>query len=288
MQHLQHCEKAVKVIERIQENAPSLTPSEKRLVEAIYGDPQTAALSTAADIAKAADVHEATVSRLVRKLGYEHYAGFRSALQSEFIATQEPALRLQNTLQNSQTPFVQLLIEQERAALLRMEELVDGALVGQTADRLMAARRLYFYGRGNAEVLALLMYRRFRRFGKDCRRLSGDGRDLAEQLLGLSQNDAVLLFSFRRPPPVYAALLATIQEAGATSVVIAGASGALLTPPPDILFGIPRGSDHTRFQTLTVPMTLCNAIVLAAAAQHQDVSLPMLERLGALIERFET
>ena len=278
----------MKVIERIQENALSLTPAEKRLVEVICADPQTAALATAADIARVAEVHEASVSRLVRKLGFDHYSGFRSAMQSEFIPTQEPAVRLDNTLKSSQTSYVRMLAAQECAALTRMEEMLDDALVEEAARRLMAARRLFFYGRGNAEVLSLLMYKRFRRFAKDCQHLSGDPRELAEQVLGMDSGDVVVIFSFRRAPSAYAALVESAREAGVYVMVIAGASGALLSPAPDLLFSIPRGSDRDSFQTLTVPMAICNAIVLAAAAQSREVSLRMLERLGTLIRRFES
>ncbi|MGL4404808.1 MAG: MurR/RpiR family transcriptional regulator, partial [Notoacmeibacter sp.] len=81
------------MLERIQTAADALTPSERRLVETIVGDPQQIALGTATDLARGADVHEAAVSRFVRKIGFESYSNFRSAMQSEFIPTQETATR---------------------------------------------------------------------------------------------------------------------------------------------------------------------------------------------------
>lgn len=276
------------IIERIQETAEALTPAEKRLVELICGDPQAAALATAAGIAKAVQVHEATVSRLVRKLGFESYASFRSTMQSEFIPTQEPAIRLDNTLSRvSESSFLHMLVLQEKAALSHIEEVMGSGLVEDAARRLMQARRLFFFGRGNAEVLSLLMTKRFRRFGKTCQQLSGDRRELAEQALSMGAGDVLVIFAFRRAPAGYAALLETARECGAASLVIAGAIGALLTPAPDVLISVPRSLDRESFQTLTVPMTICNAIVLAAAAHDKDNSLRTLDRLGTLIRRFE-
>lgn len=276
------------IIERIQETAEALTPAEKRLVELICGDPQAAALATAAGIAKAVQVHEATVSRLVRKLGFDNYASFRSTMQSEFIPTQEPAIRLDNTLSRvSESSFLHMLVLQEKAALSHIEEVMGSGLVEDAARRLMQARRLFFFGRGNAEVLSLLMTKRFRRFGKTCQQLSGDRRELAEQALGMGAGDVLVIFAFRRAPAGYAALLETARECGAASLVIAGAIGALLTPAPDVLISVPRSLDRESFQTLTVPMTICNAIVLAAAAHDKDNSLRTLDRLGTLIRRFE-
>ena len=146
----------MKVIERIQETAESLTPAEKRLVEAICSDPQTAALGTAAGIARAVDVHEATVSRLVRKLGFDSYAEFRSAMQSEFIPTQEPAMRLDNALaREGEASWLHTLVEQERAALRHIEDVMDATRIEAVAQELMCASRLFFFAQGNAEVLTL-------------------------------------------------------------------------------------------------------------------------------------
>ena len=73
----------------------------------------------------------------------------------------------------------------------------------------------------------------------------------------------------------------------ADAAVAAEAGGALLAPRPDHLLTAPRSGDPDGFQTLTVPMTVCNAIVIAAGLNAKDESLKKLDRLGQLIERFE-
>ena len=73
---------------------------------------------------------------------------------------------------------------------------------------------------------------------------------------------------------------------GAETVVIAGSVGPTLVPQPDHLLAAPHQAIPDSFQTLTVPMTLCNAIVIAAAARDRTWSLKQLERLGELIQRF--
>ncbi|PKA39188.1 MurR/RpiR family transcriptional regulator [Rhizobium sullae] len=276
------------ITEKVQQSAGALTLAEKKLVEAILRKPKAAALSTASELAQGVEVHEATVSRLVRKLGYESYASFRSAMQAEFIPTQEPATRMENSLSRAKAgSLLSTLIAQEMSALAGVEDHVTMDVINDVASELMRARRILLFGRGNAEALSLMMLKRFRRFGCDASQLSGDPRDLAEQALGFGRGDVALIFAFRRAPRGYAPLIETLREAGARSIVISGASGALLAPPPDRLIGIPRSGEQDAFQTLTVPMTVCNAIVLAAGAQHKEKSLQMLDQLGTLIRRFE-
>ncbi|MEL6961843.1 MAG: MurR/RpiR family transcriptional regulator, partial [Pseudomonadota bacterium] len=86
------------LIEKISDQASTLTPSERQLVETVIESPTAAALGTAGDLARAVGVHEATASRLARKLGFDSYAAFRDALRDEFIATRETATRFEKTI----------------------------------------------------------------------------------------------------------------------------------------------------------------------------------------------
>ncbi len=276
------------VIANISKSTENLTPNERRLVQAVMNSPTVAALGTASDLAGSIGVHEATASRLARKLGYKSYASFREALREEFIATRDTAKRFEKTIaQNSSDSILGNLALQEAEALGRVEDAISGEQIGLAADMMIRADRIFIYGYGNSEVLALMMSKRFRRFGKDVHQLDGDPRSLAEQVLGLRRGDVVLTFAYRRAPRGYEGLIETAREAGVETIVIAGNSGAMLTPQPDHLLLAPRSGASDAFQTLTVPMTVCNAIVIAAGITAKQESLKKLEKLGQLIERFD-
>jgi len=276
------------VIESITNTTESLTPNERRLVKAVMDSPTHAALGTASDLAKATGVHEATASRLARKLGYASYAAFRDALRDEFIATRETATRFEKTIaETSSDTILGSLVQEEMQALGRMESYLSADQINAVATRLMAARRIFVYGTGNAEILALLMLKRFRRFGKDVHKLDPDSRSLAEQAVGMSEGDVVLTFVFRRAPKGYAPLIETARDSGATNIVISGITGTTLSPRPDLSLAAPRSGHPDAFQTLTVPMAICNAVVIAAGLTAKEESLQKLEKLGQLIERFD-
>ena len=276
------------VVSKIQSAADNLTAAEKRLVQLVVDSPREAALGTVSELARSAGVHEATVSRLARKLGFQTFPSFRKALREEFIPSQETATRFQKTIgSTTQETILGTLVRQETEALARIESFIASERIIQIAERLMAAPRLHIFARGNAETLSLMMTKRFRRFGRDVHKLSGDPRELAEQALGFGKGDVVLCFAFRRTPRGYKALIESAREAGAETIVISGTAGTMLVPAPDHLVAVPRSGDPDQFQTLTVPMTVCNAIVLAAGALEEDHSLKALERLGVLIKRFD-
>jgi DNA-binding MurR/RpiR family transcriptional regulator len=253
----------LRLLDRVQTATDKLTQAERRLVTSVMSQPRKSALGTVTDLARAADVHEATVSRMVRKLGYDGFPAFRHALQQEFIPSQEIA------------------------ALSRAAEFVLEAEIQQAAEKLMSARRIFIYGHGNAEILALLAEKRFRRYGRDVHTLEGDARDMAETALAMARGDVLLCFAFRRPPRHYAALAEHARALGVATIAVTGLSGRLLSPAPDQLISAPRSEDAAAFQSLTVPMAITNAIIIAAGALNETTALKTLETLGHLIKRFE-
>ncbi|NGP17017.1 MurR/RpiR family transcriptional regulator [Devosia aurantiaca] len=275
------------VLERVKEAAETLTPAEQQLIKQVIASPRDIALGTASGLAQRIGVHEATASRLAKKLGYANYAEFRAAIQEEFIVRTDPATRVRNTLQQtSEAGLITDLVSREIEALAGLQRYVDDAKLHAAAQALLKARRIYVFARGNAEALAVLIDRRLRRMGRDTIMLAGEGRDLAEQVLGMDGDDAIVAFAFRRQPTHYAALLNHARAKQATSVVISGSVGPSLVPAAEHLLFAPRTGSQDAFQTLTVPMAICNALVLAMATQDPDASLQYLETLGQLIDAF--
>lgn len=276
------------VLERVKQVAESLTPAEHLLIKQVIASPRDIALGTASDLAQRIGVHEATASRLAKKLGYPNYAGFRSAIQEEFIVRTDPATRVRNTLaQTSTAGLLTDLVTREMEALAGLEHYVDDAKLMAAAEMLLKARRIYIFARGNAEALAVLVDRRLRRMGRNTVVLHGEGRDLAEQVLGMDASDAIIGFAFRRQPSHYAALLNHARSTGAASVVISGSVGPSLVPAADYLLFAPRAGSQDAFQTLTVPMAICNALVLGMAQHDPKAALQQLETLGQLIDTFD-
>jgi len=276
------------MIERVQAVAGSLTSTEQKLISELMRAPREVAIGTSSEFAARLGVHEATTSRLARKLGFASYGEFRDELRREFLKVADPAERISATLNDARAQgFLPLLVASELAALTAMTDHISDARILEAAEKL-DCRRVFIYGHGNAEVLSVLMERRLRRLGIDSHPLSGSPRDLAEQMLTLSADDALLVFAFRRQPPDYERLMRVATEIQATTVVISGTIGPALSPSPDVLLSAPRAGMPDSFQTLTVPMAICNAIILALAERRGPEALATLDRLGELIARFET
>ena len=100
------------IIERVRGVAETLTPAERQLVKEVIAKPRDIALGTASELARRTGVHEATASRLARKLGFDSYAEFRDAIRDEFIIRTDPATRVRKTLASSGSSRCHQCIEQ--------------------------------------------------------------------------------------------------------------------------------------------------------------------------------
>lgn len=276
------------IFERIQSSAESLTKAEQKLVRELLARPRDVALGTAGELARRVGTHEATASRLAKKLGFESYAGFRDALRHEFIVKTDPALRVKNTLAIAKGPsIIADLAGEEAAALAALPTYISAQALDEAAQTLSGARKIFIFARGNAQALGVLADRRLRRMGVDTVLLDGDARDLAERLAAMEGSDALLAFAFRRAPRHYGVLLEEARALGVRSVVVSDTLGPALVPAPDHLLFAPRSGTADAFQTLLVPMTIANALVLQMARTQEEQALARLERLGTLLATFE-
>ncbi|WP_220432216.1 MurR/RpiR family transcriptional regulator [Falsirhodobacter xinxiangensis] len=275
-----------RMVARIQAQSDALTPSETRLVSELMRVPREIALVTSAEFAGRVGVHEATTSRLARKLGFSGYAAFRDALRQEYVQRSEPADRLSLTLEAAEGDHLAHLVASEMAALASVSDHVTDHAIAEAAA-LLHGRRVFVFAHGHATSLADMAERRMRRMGIDTRSLRGNARDLAEQALPMRAGDALLAFAFRRQPQGYAPLLRLADEVGAATLTISDTVGAQLRPAPQLLLAAPRSGVAGGFQTLTVPMVVTNALILALGAAGQGAAMEPLDRLGSLIENFE-
>jgi DNA-binding MurR/RpiR family transcriptional regulator len=77
---------------RLRAKATALTPSERRIGEAILARPELVAFGTVADVAQEARVGTATVVRFAAKLGFDGYTALQASIQAEMSGRLRPAV----------------------------------------------------------------------------------------------------------------------------------------------------------------------------------------------------
>jgi DNA-binding MurR/RpiR family transcriptional regulator len=272
--------------ELVEQHKDRLTAADQRVVRELLVNPTEAAFLSATGLAKRGSVHPATVVRLAQKLGFSGYPGLKAELQAEVLNTSHPAERLRHRLEHvKQGSILADIIDSELTALHQLAEQDPEAEINAAAQALMGARQVFLFAQGNATTLVELMDRRLRRSEFRTLILRQQGRDLAEHALAMGPEDVVLIFAFHSIPTGLTPLLQHVARIGATSILITDILGPLVKPRPEIVIAAKRGLAE-EYLTLTVPMAICNALILTIARLDQGRSLKALGRLAKLTRSF--
>ncbi|WP_155361726.1 MurR/RpiR family transcriptional regulator [Acrocarpospora macrocephala] len=262
-------------------NPRTLTPSEQRVVDVLMRDLRESVFMPAAQIATAAGVHESTVIRLARKLGYAGFAELREAMREDVKALEGGTARLVK-LNESRGYDLNALVQAEATALLKLPDHIPQKDLDDAARQLLDARRIYIYGNHYAAPLVTFLDRRLRMLGLLAHPIPATAeRDLGEHLISVGDGDVLFAFALRRVPPSLNRMLAHVGNVGAGSIVLTDVHGLPLASAPDRLLVAPRGVDDD-FRTQVVPHLVCYALQLALyhlAPERCEVALENLENL---------
>jgi DNA-binding MurR/RpiR family transcriptional regulator len=264
----------------------SLTRTDRKVVDELLSNPREGAFLSLPELATRADVHPTSAVRLARKLGYSGYPELRSQLQNELLDVPPPAERVRERLEHmSNGSILEALVQSEIAALEQLPGILDQASIDASVQAIMRARRIHVFGRNHALALMHLMTLRLQRSGYPARRFERFGPELADDLLDLGPKDLIMAFSYTQPPPDLEKVLAYAKKVGTKSIVICDYTGAALRPSPDILLAASRGG-RGESQSLTVPMAVCNTLILEISRRDRGKSLKYLEKLDSLKHTF--
>jgi DNA-binding MurR/RpiR family transcriptional regulator len=271
----------------VQQNQARLTGADHRLIKILLAKPTEVSYLSTTDIAERAGVHPATAVRLARKLGFRGYPDLRAHLQADIIKNAAPAERVRESLSHiDEGAVLSALVDHEIETLnqLKVHDLQDK--IDKAAEALIAAKHIFVFGQGNSTALVELINRRLRRAGFHNTVLEHQDRELAERILAMGPEDALLAFSFHSVPRGLVTCLKHARAVGAASVLISDLVAPQIKPEPDIVFMANRGMG-SEFLTLTVPMAICNALILTISRLDEGQSIEMLNKLMELTRSFK-
>jgi len=273
--------------QRLENHLPELTKSQQRIASYLLASYDEAAFLPAADLAQRLDVSEATLVRFAKAIGYTGFRDLRRCLQGLFRAEATPASRLQHTLGDlarSEGHVLTNVLAMEVQYLTEASQTVDRADFDRAVDVLLGGRRIFAYASGPSDVLARLAELRFRRLGILTVGMTESGRHLLEKLQLLQPGDAVLVAGFHYARPELVAVLEHARATGCRSILLTDTLGITLRDKADVILAARRGPVST-FHSLTVPMAILNALILAVALARPEESLAALTRLEQLRAR---
>jgi DNA-binding MurR/RpiR family transcriptional regulator len=273
------------LLERVKSSPNRLTPTDERLLEVLLDDPMRAAMDNGAAISSRAGVHPASAVRFARRLGFAGYPELRSFIQQSLVKGEgdfeSPAARMAARLARAPSGgLLDTVIDSEIAALRQMRRSVSDQDITHFAQRLRDCRRIFVFGRGHAATLSSLISLRLIRSGYDAVDLGARMHQMPEALNDISGQDVVWLLGFRKTPALLGEIQAITSHRGALTLAITDRQAGHFPSSIDRHIIVSRGAAGES-QSLVVPMTIANTIILELAAIDGGRSIRALEAFKA-------
>lgn len=256
-----------------------LTESEKRLAEVVLEAASDLSAFTAGELAARADVSAATAARFFRRLGYESYGDLRRSVRAartwgsplyELTSAEKPADFARH-------------IAQDIDNLQRLAAELPASALADAVNLLASAKRLHMIGFRNSAALAAYARGLFVHVKPGVRLLPLAGQTLAEDLVGLGPEDALVVFGFRRRPSFLRDVMAVVRDAGAQILLITDASAARTAHLAHVTLRCPN-QGASLFDSYVAPMSLIShlssavGVALGIAAEDRLAKIEDLHR----------
>lgn len=270
----------VPIGQRIDRQYAALSPQEQRAADVVLDRLNDLAVYNASEIAELSGVSKATVSRLVRRLGYEDFAQVRA--QARVLRGLGTPIGGAAPAADPDTARSAHLAAEQHNLRGMLDGLADGRL--ETAARLLAdAADVAVLGRRNSYPVALHLRQQLAQARGRVGLLPVPGQSLGEDLADLGADDAAIVVGFRRRPHGFTSLLDTLLARGVPVVLIgddslepwAGRVACLLTAPLD---------SPSAFDSYAAAMSLANLLATATLAQRTRQGRARVSTISALYD----
>ncbi|NLS06066.1 MurR/RpiR family transcriptional regulator [Rhizobium sp. P32RR-XVIII] len=273
------------LVDLISRNSARLTEADTRLLDVLMQDPLRAAMENGKAVSFRAGVHPASAVRLARRLGFKGYPEFRSFLQTNLMEGggdfESPAARMAARLVRAEEGGVLAsVLDSEIAALQQVRNSVSDIDIRAFSESLRDCRRVYVFGRGHSAALSSLIALRLNRSGYDAVDVGSQMHQFPEALTALSADDVLWLLAFRRASPLIHQVREIAARRGTKTLALTDLRGARIDPAPYRQISVSRG-EAGESQSLVVPMTIANAVILDLAAIDDGRSLRALAAFKA-------
>jgi DNA-binding MurR/RpiR family transcriptional regulator len=273
------------LLDLISRNSTRLTPADSRLIDVLIQNPMRAAMDNGAAVSSRAGVHPASAVRLARRLGFTGYPELRSFIQTSLVESEgdfeSPAARMAARLVRAEDgSLLSSVLDSEISALRQVRNSVSDSDIRAFSERLRDARRIYLLGRGHAATLSALIALRLNRSGYETVDLGSQMHQLPEALNSMGSDDVLWLLAFRRVSPLVHEVREVAALKAAKTLALTDLRAARIDPSPDHHIAASRGAAGES-QSLVVPMTIANAVILDLASIDDGRSIRALEAFKA-------
>ncbi|TDE36726.1 MurR/RpiR family transcriptional regulator [Antarcticimicrobium sediminis] len=211
------------LLKRIHEAYSALPGGERKVADAILNAPSEMAVWTASELAGHAGVSNATVSRIIQRLGYRNFEAARQDARKLREIGSPLFMNEKADLAQDDGPYGGLVRAETEIIEATLSRL-DMAMLHEVAEAIAGARQIRTLGFRNSRFLADYFTAQIVQMRPNVAPLVLDGQTVAEGIAGLGEGDVVIVIGLRRRPARFSRLVQAIAARKARLVLLADSS----------------------------------------------------------------
>ena len=259
---------------------PTFSKGQKRIASLITESYDKAAFMTASRLGKQAGVSESTVVRFAMELGYDGYPEMQRAMQEMVLNRLTAVQRMGITSDRMGSQDVVSTVLHADADKLRQTcDTVDREAFQKTVDAILNAKNVYIIGVRSASALAAF-FGYYLRYMVDRVHVitNSSAGEVLEQLINVRAGDAVVAFSFPRYSSSTVQAVSYCHSVGANVIGITNSMVSPLAEYCDSVL-VAKSDMVSIVDSLTAPLSLVNALIVALAAGKENALRATFEKL---------
>jgi len=272
----------------ISERFSQLTKSEKRIATYLNQNQDEAAFMSAGEIADHLQLSEATMVRFARTIGFDSYPALREALQEDFRHRMTHSARLRSRLDSLREggDIFERLVTSEIDYLTEALHTLDREALNAAVELLRTHQRVFVFGLGPSLSLVELLEIRLTRAARQVISLKSSGREMLEPMLLMNSSDLLIIIGFFNLTPALQMVLDYANQQKTPVILVTDMLGPLVGAKTDVVLSARRGP-VSAFHSLTVPMTIINALLLALSSADRENVMAHLDTLDQMREKLK-
>ena len=272
---------------RIQEQFDQLTPSEQKLATVLLDHSDDLLTFSAKELAEVSGVSAATAVRLFRSLGYSDFNEVRLQARQERNRTgPTTSVVVPMTRVPTGAATAPAHLQVEVANLTRTFEALGSDKLGQSAEQLAGARRLWIAGLGADGALARLAWSMFSQARPAVQVLSEDGATWPVELASMGPGDLLLVIALRPWPAAFDPLLEFCSTARVKVMVITGPTSQARVERKGGTAIVCHAVQVSQSRSCTSVVSMITLLHLATLDRLGDNALVRAELIEGLREKF--
>lgn len=277
------------ILDKISDSFQELTPSQRKVAQYVYHNINEAFLLNSFQIAKTANVSEATVTRFLTNLGFSGFSEFKREIARQVLESFSTTQRLAESAEDlkARGNVFSEILQGDIENIQTLTATISDQLFEQAVNELCSARSIYVLGLRSSYALAFYLTFDLRFFLDKVILIKPGIGDMPEQVLGVTKDDVLVVISFRRYTRESFDIAEKIKKRAGSVIALTNSELSPVAKLADVTL-VASTNIPTYIESYTAPMSLINALITAIALRKKDQAISALNKLETTLEEFQT